>query len=247
MSWDRNTPLFDTKVDPIKGLTVNDLNKYLPAISRIEDLKMKPNSIKEGVHLGLGLEGLQRIPSNTIDLILVDPPESPWREVDQRGKPMTINEYFRWNELWLKESARVIKPTGAIYLICGWRYSGMYQSLLSKDFKIQTRITWRNTKTKDHIKPLTWINRSSDIWFATKTNEFMFNQKVVTNDKSQAHLDSLIETGVTNLWGDIIDIKHDTKDKMAKDHPEQLIKRITRYIDETETHNMCICAYCIYI
>lgn len=226
MPIEKNQPLFTNPLEAVRGLSINDLNKYLPALHKVSDLKMTADQMKEGVFLGLGLEGLKRIPDNTIDLIVVDPPESPWRNTGQRGNQMTIQEYFQWNELWLKESARVLKPTGAIYLICGWRYSGMYHSLLNNDFQIQTRITWQNTTLKDQPKPLTWINRSSDIWFATITNEFMFNQEAVTINENQMHPDVPTELGITNLWSDIMDIQLGATVQMEGDKPEQLIQRI---------------------
>jgi site-specific DNA-methyltransferase (adenine-specific) len=226
MSIERNEPLFTNPLEAVRGLTINDLNKYLPAVQKVEDISMTADQIKDGVFLGLCLDGLKKIPDSSIDLIIADPPESPWRSINQRGKPMTIQEYFQWNENWLKESARILKPTGAIYLISGWRFSGMYHSLLNTDFHIQTRITWRNSTPKDQTKPLTWINRISDIWFATKSNEFMFNQEAVTEGSSQMNPESAIEMGVTNLWSDIMDIQVGSTVKMEGDKPEQLIQRI---------------------
>ena len=226
MSIEQNEPLFTNPLEAVRGLTINDLNKYLPAVQKVEDISMTADQIKDGVFLGLCLDGLKKIPDSSIDLIIADPPESPWRSIIQRGKPMTIQEYFQWNENWLKESARILKPTGAIYLISGWRYSGMYHSLLNTEFHIQTRITWRNSTPKDQTKPLTWINRISDIWFATKSNEFMFNQEAVTEGSSQMNPESAIEMGVTNLWSDIMDIQVGSTVKMEGDKPEQLIQRI---------------------
>ena len=226
MSIEKNEPLFTNPLEALRGLSINDLNKYLPAIQKAEDISMTIEKMKEGVFLGLGLDGLKKIPDNSIDLIIADPPEEPWRGTKQRGNPMTIQEYFQWNEQWLKESARVLKPTGAIYLISGWRFSGMYHSLLSTDFHIQTRITWRNSQPKDQPKPMTWINRTSDIWFATKSNEFMFNQEAVTDRKNSMNLANMTEMSVTNLWSDIMDIQVGTTVKMDGDKPEQLIQRI---------------------
>lgn len=226
MSIEKNEPLFTNPLEALRGLSINDLNKYLPAIQKAEDISMTIEKMKEGVFLGLGLDGLKKIPDNSIDLIIADPPVEPWLGTKQRGNPMTIQEYFQWNEQWLKESARVLKPTGAIYLISGWRFSGMYHSLLSPHFHIQTRITWRNSQPKDQPKPMTWINRTSDIWFATKSNEFMFNQEAVTDRKNSMNLANMTEMSVTNLWSDIMDIQVGTTVKMDGDKPEQLIQRI---------------------
>ena len=147
-------------------------------------------------------------------------------EINNSKKPLTIQEYYKWNENWLKESTRALKQTGAIYLICGWKHSGMYQSLLNSFFKIQTRITWRNSSPKDQTSPLTWINRTSDIWFATKSDEFMFNQEAVTSEINNIKSNGPLELGITNLWSDIMDVQIGSTTKMEGDKPEQLIQRI---------------------
>ena len=226
MSLEKKEPLFTGPMEAVSGLSINDLNKYLPAIQKVDDLYMSTDQMKDGVFLGLGSDGLKKIPDNSIDLIIVEPPESPLQSLDKSRKRMTINEYHDWNNKWLKDSARALKPTGAIYLICGWKFSGMYQSILSNYFQIQTRITWRNTSPKSQTKPLTWINRTSDIWFATKSNEFMFNQEAVTDETNNFKSHGPTELGVTNLWSDIMDIQVGATVKMEGDKPEQLIQRI---------------------
>ena len=226
MSLEKKEPLFTGPMEAVSGLSINDLNKYLPAIQKVDDLYMSTDQMKDGVFLGLGSDGLKKIPDNSIDLIIVEPPESPLQSLDKSRKRMTINEYHDWNNKWLKNSARALKPTGAIYLICGWKFSGMYQSILSNYFQIQTRITWRNTSPKSQTKPLTWINRTSDIWFATKSNEFMFNQEAVTDETNNLKSGGPTELGVTNLWSDIMDIQVGATVKMEGDKPEQLIQRI---------------------
>ena len=226
MSLEKKKPLFTKPIEAVSGLSINDLNKYLPAIQKVDDLYMTTEQMKDGVFLGLGSDGLKKIPDNSIDLIIVEPPESPLQSLDKSRKRMTINEYHDWNNKWLKDSTRILKPTGAIYLICGWKFSGMYQSILSNYFQIQTRITWRNTSPKSQTKPLTWINRTSDIWFATKSNEFMFNQEAVTDETNNLKSGGPTELGVTNLWSDIMDIQVGATVKMEGDKPEQLIQRI---------------------
>ncbi len=226
MSLEKKEPLFTGPMEAVSGLSINDLNKYLPAIQKVDDLYMSTDQMKDGVFLGLGSDGLKKIPDNSIDLIIVEPPESPLQSLDKSRKRMTINEYHDWNNKWLKDSTRALKPTGAIYLICEWKFSGMYQSILSNYFQIQTRITWRNTSPKSQTKPLTWINRTSDIWFATKSNEFMFNQEAVTDETNNLKSGGPTELGVTNLWSDIMDIQVGATVKMEGDKPEQLIQRI---------------------
>ena len=226
MSIEKKKPLFADPLEISTGLSIDDLNKYLPAIHKVVDLKMTADKMKDGVFLGLGLNGLEKVPSNTIDLIVAAPPESPKHEPEGRGKIMTLKEYFDWNESWLKESLRVLKPTGALYLICGWRLSGMYHSILNKFFQVQTRISWRDSSLNEKPNQNTWLNQTSDIWYATKTNEFMFNQEVPSNKLENTNLNELSEVHNSNLWSDIMDVKIGTTVKIEGDKPEQLIERI---------------------
>ena len=226
MSIDKKEPLFKNPIESNNGLSIDDLNKYLPAINKIQDLSMTANEMRDGLFLGLAIDGIKKIPADSIDIIITEPPESPLEGINNNKKPITIQKYFEWNKNWLKESSRILKQTGGIYLICGWKNSGMYQSLLNSFLKIQTRITWRNSSPKDQTSPLTWINRTSDIWFATKSDEFMFNQEAVTDETNNAKSNGPLELGVTNLWSDIMDIQIGSTIKMEDDKPEQLIQRI---------------------
>ena len=219
MNNNKNEPLFVNPLETSKGLTINDLNKYLPAIQKVDDLKMSKDSMRDGMFHGMGLEGLKKIPDNSIDLILTDPPENPRKNSNKGSSKVTIQEYFEWNELWLSESFRVLKETGAIYLMCGWRFSGMYHSLLSNQFKIQTRISWMNTSSKDQPKLPIWKNSLSDIWFATKSNEFMFEQKPVSKLSDTDHLPS-------NFWGDMLGFNLNAQNDRTGGAPSEVIKRI---------------------
>ena len=73
---------------------------------------------------------------------------------NEAGNNLTISEYLDWNQNWINESYRILKDTGSIYIICDWKLSSMYQSILNQKFNIQTRISWKN-ETKEKIKQFT--------------------------------------------------------------------------------------------
>ena len=81
-------------VDSLSGLTINDLNKYLPALQTAEDLSLEIDHLKEGVFWSEGLKGLQKLPSNSIDLIVTEPPKEPWLNLDNRNSQFTLQEYY---------------------------------------------------------------------------------------------------------------------------------------------------------
>ena len=74
----------------------------------------------------------------------------------------------------------------------------MYQNLLTSAFNVQSRIVWRNQlSTKNN---LTWLNETSDIWFATKSHDFLFKQMPVGTSTMEHLGNSVLES---NLWLDI--------------------------------------------
>ena len=221
MENNKNEPLFVNPLEASKGLTINDLNKYLPALQRVDDLQMTKDEMRDGLFHGIGIEGLKKIPSNSIDLIVTDPPENPRKDAGEGYAPLTIQDYFEWNELWLSQSYRVLKETGAIYIICGWRYSGMYHSLLSNQFQVQTRISWMNTNSSDQPNLPVWKNCLSDIWFATKSGEFMFEQKPVSKLDSAENLPS-------NFWADILGFSLSANKNQSDSIPDEVINRILK-------------------
>ena len=195
-----NSPLFSNPMETFPGLTIDDLNKYLPAIRTAEDMVMTNENMAEGMFLTKCLDGLKKLPDQSIDLIITNPPEKFWDSENALGEQKTLQEYYKWNNLWMSESFRVLKNTGAIYLFSPWQYSGMYHSLLSGQFKIQSRITWRNKAVPQKKETKTWTNDTSDIWYATKTEDFLFKQQPVSSNIEES-IGYRVEE--SNLWIDI--------------------------------------------
>ena len=214
-----NSPLFANPLETFPGLTIDDLNKYLPAIQTVEDMSMTLETMFEGMFLTKCLDGLRQLPDQSIDLIVADPPVDAWDSVSESGQRKTLQEYYQWNNSWLGESHRVLKNTGAIYLFSPWQYSGMYQGLLSNAFKIQSRIIWRKRRFDEMKNSKTWENETSDIWFATKTEDFLFKQHPAgkKTGKPVDHQGSI----ESNLWVDIPGIAEE-----GGHYPQKLFSRI---------------------
>ncbi len=183
-------PLFDQPLEPVNGLSIADLNRYLSAVRTADDLDFS-NGLNEGAYLVDGLAGLQSIPEATVDLVVADPPQEPWEGPARQGQAMTLNEYYQWNQGWIRECRRILQEQGAIYLFSHWRFSGMYQALLSEVFQVQTRITWENPSGGGQRQRL-WTNQLGDIWFATVSNKFHRPEKTDNQD------DESIPSG--NFW-----------------------------------------------
>ena len=62
------------------------------------------------------LEGIKNIPSNTIDLIIADPPYYKIVKNYWDNQWNTEKEYTEWCILWIKECERILKDKGNFYL-----------------------------------------------------------------------------------------------------------------------------------
>jgi len=63
------------------------------------------------------IEWLQQVESCSVDLVFADPPynikKADWDKFESQ------EQYIAWSLLWIKEAARILKPTGSLY-ICGF-------------------------------------------------------------------------------------------------------------------------------
>ena len=215
-------PPFTNPLETYPGLTINDLNRYLPAIQTVDDISMTSDQMKEGLFLSTCLDGMQQLPDRSIDLIITEPPKDPWSEINDQGSQMTLQEYYQWNEKWLDQSYRVLKNTGGLYLLCDWPESSMYHGLISNRFMVQTRITWRDQGDKRQPRNPTWKNEIGDIWFATKSENFLFDLRAVSLESDQKELISVSKNGSqTNFWMDIPEVNDGNIRK-----PDKLVSKI---------------------
>ena len=175
-------------------LTVKDLNRYLPAMKTNDDMKWG-NKLREGLFLSDPIDGLANIPDESIDLIVTEPGSQP-KNNSLSGKNPTFSNYIDWVNGWLEESKRVLSKKGSIYIICPWQASSMYHSILDRKFIIQSRITAERKSEEEESGK--WRNNISDIWFATKTKDYVFNQNYVVDGK--VINESISKDNKENLW-----------------------------------------------
>lgn len=66
---------------------------------------------------GNSLDWLKTLKNDSIDLVFADPPyninKADWDKFESQ------EEYIQWSLAWIKEAARILKPTGSLY-ICGF-------------------------------------------------------------------------------------------------------------------------------
>ena len=118
---------------------------------------------------------LKDIPSESIDLIIADPPYNLKKDYGNNSDDFTHDEYLIFSRQWLSESKRVLKNTGSIYVFMGVRYISYIYHIMEKelDLNFNSWITWHYTQGLGKTKGFS--PRHDDILFFSKTEDYKFN------------------------------------------------------------------------
>ncbi len=161
---------------------------------------------------------LDFLPKGFVDLLILDPPynlNKTFSSVNFKRK--TISEYICWFEDLLCKLLPVLKPAASVYVCSEWFTSTAIHIVLDKHLIVRNRITWEREKGRGAKK--NWKNASEDIWFATVSDDYLFNiddvklkRRVLApyTDKTGAPKDwddtplgQFRLTYPSNLWNDI--------------------------------------------
>jgi len=134
---------------------------------------------------GDNLTILKELPSDSIDLIYLDPPfftQTNWtKNMNTFGdKWKDMNEYINFMSLRLKELHRVLKPTGTIYLHCDYHANSELNIEMKKIFgykNYQTTIIWKLLNSSFGNKVNKIFHESTDtILVYTKSNNYIYKK-----------------------------------------------------------------------
>ena len=163
---------------------------------------------KNTILLGDSLEIMKTIPSKSVDLIFADPPynlqlkdtlyrpdQTTVEAVTQDwDKFNTYKEYDNFTEQWLKESKRILKKGGALWVI------GSYHNILRVGTSIQNHgfwilndIIWHKTNPMPNFRGTRFTNAHETLLWCTTSREakYTFNYQNLKelNDGKQMRSD----------------------------------------------------------
>lgn len=175
------------------------------------------DSVVDKTIIGDTFEVLKKLPSEFVDLLVVDPPYNLAKNYhgNKFGKTNT-DAYKEYTRKWISECKRLLKKDGSIYVCCDWESSLVIGEVLYEFFHVQNRITWQREKGRGALS--NWKNGMEDIWFATNSKNYVFNvedvkvrRKVIAPYKVDGKPKDWEETGEgnyrnsypSNFWDDI--------------------------------------------
>jgi len=129
------------------------------------------------VYLGDCIEIMRTFPDKSVDLIFADPPFNIGLKYDVYKDNMPYEDYYNWSEKWIKETYRLLKNNGSIYIAIGDEFAAEINIILKRiGYYYRNWIIWYYTFGQNQRKK---FNRShTHILYFTKNKEkFTFNDK----------------------------------------------------------------------
>ena len=126
------------------------------------------------------LKILKLIPNNFVNLIVTDPPYNIGLDYGVVKDRMKKKEYFEWCKEWLREFARILKSSGALYLISYPEINAYLMPFIDNELKLRFRrwLTWHYPTNIGHSsRNFTRSQRS--ILFYTKSDEYIFHKQYI--------------------------------------------------------------------
>jgi site-specific DNA-methyltransferase (adenine-specific) len=114
------------------------------------------------------LNFLPKLPSESIDLILIDPPYFNFVNEEWDKSYKDLQDFQNFIEKVAIELQRVLKPTGSFYFFTSWNINAYCQIILDKYFKLLNNLVW--FKSDDR----TIANQNSFNKFANCTERILF-------------------------------------------------------------------------
>jgi len=145
--------------------------KTLESYGTSPPVKYKPQLIK-----GFAEEELKKIPDESVDLIIIDPPyginyDTNFRneESDTIGAISLDNEkIFEIFPDVIRECYRILKNNSALYCFARWDVTERFRAILSKYFVIKNRLNWvKNNWSMGDLNG-SYAMQCEDILFAVK-------------------------------------------------------------------------------
>ena len=119
-------------------------------------------------------EALTLLGEKFVDLLILDPPYNLTKTFNSTTfRKKSITRYAEWLENLMVQLLPTLKSTASVYVCSEWYSSTAVHLVLDKLLKVRNRITWEREKGRGAKR--NFKNASEDIWFATVSDDYVFN------------------------------------------------------------------------
>lgn len=183
---------------------------------------------EQKIILGDAIEHLSLIPSESIDLIIADPPYNLGKDYGNNHDNQQFDEYMDFSRRWLQEAVRILKPTGTIYVFMGFRFISYLYNTMEREMKLlfNSWIVWHYTQGIGKTKGFS--PRHDDILMFTKSEQFTFNlDEVRIPQKYYRSRNNMRGANPGDVWEfSHVHYCHENRQSHPTQKPEGLIERM---------------------
>lgn len=156
---------------------------------------------------------IKRIPDNSIDFILTDPPYNLSKHSTGNiplSKREINNDIAKWDlvefnpEEWVNDFIRILKPTGILFIFTSYNQIGRWYNLLDHKFDTSNFMVWHKTNPVPKIFKAGFLNSCEMIFTC-------WNKKHTWNFISQAEMHNFIESPICMRPERLSSPKHPTQ------------------------------------
>lgn len=172
---------------------------------------MKDPNWKKCLICGDSRDVIKRIPDNSIDFILTDPPYNIGKHstgnIPLPGRTPMNNDVAAWDwidfhpEEWAEEFIRILKPTGNLFIFTTYNQIGKWYDCLDHRFDASNFMVWHKTNPAPKIFQAGFLN-SCEMVFTC------WNKKHTWNFISQAEMHNFVESSICMRPERLSDPKH---------------------------------------
>ncbi len=190
------------------------------------------------VHQGDSIEILRQYPDESIDLVFADPPYNLDKGYTIYDDEQADHKYVKWCNRWLVEYARILKPTGSLFVLNLPRWALYHAHFLNRHLYFQNWIVWdalsepRGKVMPAHYALLFYTKHPTDFTFNYKAvspvdaRHYCLRASCVRHRKKVGDDDKSL---LNDIWWDVHRIKHRRdRDYHPCQLPEPLMERIIR-------------------
>lgn len=158
-------------------LTNEEFFQYQQRLRQLQQPMALEQILDTTIHQDL-LEVVEYLPSESVDLLILDPPYNRNKTFNQSAFSQKLPAtYQAWFLRWFLPLLRVLKPTASVYVCADWQSSVTVYPILQQYLKVRNRITWEREKGRG--AQMNWKNSSEDIWFCTISDDYYFDVEAV--------------------------------------------------------------------
>lgn len=177
---------------------------------------------------GNSLDELMNIDSESVDLIIADPPYNLGKDYGNNIDKKEFAEYLNFTLNWTKQAKRILKENGTLYIFMGFRFISYLYKILEKDLEMNFNnwIVWHYTQgigKKRGFSP-----RHDDILMFTKSDSFTFNlDEIRIPQKFYRSVNNMRGANPGDMWEfSHVHYCNDNRQDHPTQKPEGLIERM---------------------